>query len=1176
MYTASTDKPMSIDFVQLSMDTRSVSGAIHDSRNMHSGAKAATRSISSKVPGHLSKSAAIKLPPKAVHQADNPFVRPASSSVPRATSSLFKSSSCQNIKGSRSTSQSSQDSRASSREKTRKDPAVPRHHHSSSTLSSMNTKLSSRNTPHNSTSSVLVKSNTSSATAPLPSMLRDTPRKDDRITVNSDLLSRVEKEKKQYESRISELTHLTEARKMEIERLTFQLRNLKQEKEEAQAAAKRAQAEAESLRSRLGDFAVGCDSSKLIQEESTAPCTLPPSGPDCVDQSSSNSSYPRNRSHSPPESLCTTTRMTLGGTTSVFHPDHATASLYSASNCSNRDNEMDCNDTIALEERSLCDTLASNSLTRAGSAPRTVTGLTATSVANLQGRIHEMEEANYTTTEELQATMEELCDLQRTLDESQDQNRTLAFERAILLESLCTQTAKLENCRFQIDQLKYLLMTHPDAMNANSRESSFVELYASLEEEKKVLLAQNNDLAQSSDSLAQECRVLTERANQLLTSLNTLEGEHEALQAAHSTLLTELNTFKSEKEGLKSPLRATMTTTGLEVAMDVALASEQKVLEARIEELTKSSKYWQDKFELAQAEHEREATEWRLYERDLLKTVRVADGIKAESEEEMARMAVENHDLREQVKKANDEVARLQAEIQRLQTQLAQTAVSQTAAASKPGTPAANVSRRSSVPVGPSNTTPSSSSAAAGSSTGSFFSSAFPHRSGRYLQQLGLQASPGGPNSLRTGPTVQNLIQSIENQLKAVQQQKMSQSRGASPPTLLCRQKSGLSAFSCQAAETPRVHSAGSSPNSTPLRSVGSADAADSGRSLSPEVRSRVHRQLLGLSEPSSDLPTVAATSSMMKSVESSAPAPGGPPPPASPQPVFRRASEFPSREGVTKLSCHVSPSPNHESRSRPLTQPLFRSLNGDTSRQENFRAAQLKFSTPSSPPIFPGRSFRSTDGQSTATGGDGGDDKSACDSPAPQPTAADTKSAYNGLTTLHPASTAPPASASSSASASSNGAGGRPQSPDLASAATTVVVVPDPVALPLRPDPLQELAKRTNAGSKRNALLRWCQSRIAGYRGVEVTNFSSSWNDGLALCALLHTYLPSKIAWDSLDDRQTLSDKQRRFEIAFAAAESEGIPTTLTLHDMLTKDRPDWNSVMNYIAAIYRHFEVH
>lgn len=44
--------------------------------------------------------------------------------------------------------------------------------------------------------------------------------------------------------------------------------------------------------------------------------------------------------------------------------------------------------------------------------------------------------------------------------------------------------------------------------------------------------------------------------------------------------------------------------------------------------------------------------------------------------------------------------------------------------------------------------------------------------------------------------------------------------------------------------------------------------------------------------------------------------------------------------------------------------------------------------------------------------------------------------------------------------------------------------------------------------------------------------------------------------------------------QVAFAAAESQGIPTTLHLSDMLTKDRPDWNSVMAYIASIYKHFE--
>lgn len=90
------------------------------------------------------------------------------------------------------------------------------------------------------------------------------------------------------------------------------------------------------------------------------------------------------------------------------------------------------------------------------------------------------------------------------------------------------------------------------------------------------------------------------------------------------------------------------------------------------------------------------------------------------------------------------------------------------------------------------------------------------------------------------------------------------------------------------------------------------------------------------------------------------------------------------------------------------------------------------------------------------------------------------------------------------------------------------------------RKDPLNGLVK--NGGSKRNALLKWCQFKTVGYRNIDITNFSSSWNDGLALCALLHTYLPDKIPYDSL----TPQEKKRNFSLAFSAAESVGIPTTL------------------------------
>ena len=43
--------------------------------------------------------------------------------------------------------------------------------------------------------------------------------------------------------------------------------------------------------------------------------------------------------------------------------------------------------------------------------------------------------------------------------------------------------------------------------------------------------------------------------------------------------------------------------------------------------------------------------------------------------------------------------------------------------------------------------------------------------------------------------------------------------------------------------------------------------------------------------------------------------------------------------------------------------------------------------------------------------------------------------------------------------------------------------------------------------------------------QNIDITNFSSSWNDGLAFCALLHTYLPAHIPYQELNSQ----DKVRR-----------------------------------------------
>uniref|UniRef100_A0A673I0G7 Cytospin-A n=1 Tax=Sinocyclocheilus rhinocerous TaxID=307959 RepID=A0A673I0G7_9TELE len=119
------------------------------------------------------------------------------------------------------------------------------------------------------------------------------------------------------------------------------------------------------------------------------------------------------------------------------------------------------------------------------------------------------------------------------------------------------------------------------------------------------------------------------------------------------------------------------------------------------------------------------------------------------------------------------------------------------------------------------------------------------------------------------------------------------------------------------------------------------------------------------------------------------------------------------------------------------------------------------------------------------------------------------------------------------------------------------------------RKDPLSALA-REYGGSKRNALLRWCQKKTEGYQNIDITNFSSSWNDGLAFCAILHTYLPAHIPYLELNSQ----DKRRNFTLAFQAAQSVGIKSTLDIGEMVHTERPDWQSVMTYVTAIYKYFE--
>ncbi|KAF3395687.1 Alpha-actinin-like protein 1 [Penicillium rolfsii] len=103
-----------------------------------------------------------------------------------------------------------------------------------------------------------------------------------------------------------------------------------------------------------------------------------------------------------------------------------------------------------------------------------------------------------------------------------------------------------------------------------------------------------------------------------------------------------------------------------------------------------------------------------------------------------------------------------------------------------------------------------------------------------------------------------------------------------------------------------------------------------------------------------------------------------------------------------------------------------------------------------------------------------------------------------------------------------------------------------------------------------KEGLLLWCQRKTACYEDVEVRDFSTSWNDGLAFCALLDIHRPDLIDYDSLDK----NDHRGNMKLAFEIASNEiGIPDLLDVDDVCDVPRPDERSLMTYIAYWFHAF---
>ncbi|XP_073434466.1 F-actin-monooxygenase MICAL2 isoform X2 [Dendrobates tinctorius] len=102
------------------------------------------------------------------------------------------------------------------------------------------------------------------------------------------------------------------------------------------------------------------------------------------------------------------------------------------------------------------------------------------------------------------------------------------------------------------------------------------------------------------------------------------------------------------------------------------------------------------------------------------------------------------------------------------------------------------------------------------------------------------------------------------------------------------------------------------------------------------------------------------------------------------------------------------------------------------------------------------------------------------------------------------------------------------------------------------------------------NKLLTWCQKQTEGYRNVRVTNLTSSWKSGLALCAIIHHFRPDLLDFYSLNEDDTVRNNQ----LAFDTAEKEfGISPITTGKEMASTEEPDKLSMVLYLSKFYELF---
>ncbi|XP_068446071.1 smoothelin-like 1 [Clinocottus analis] len=147
-----------------------------------------------------------------------------------------------------------------------------------------------------------------------------------------------------------------------------------------------------------------------------------------------------------------------------------------------------------------------------------------------------------------------------------------------------------------------------------------------------------------------------------------------------------------------------------------------------------------------------------------------------------------------------------------------------------------------------------------------------------------------------------------------------------------------------------------------------------------------------------------------------------------------------------------------------------------------------------------------------------------------------------------------------------------RPSARSMRAAAKNDIIAKFQQGAPETPMPRNFKIQRSSAASATGAsikqkMLQWCRSKTRNYNGVNIENFSSSWCDGLAFCALIHRFFPDAFDYSSLKPKE----RAKNFALAFQTAESlADCCPLLEVEDMIMMGKhPDPMCVFTYVQSL-------